>query len=135
MLSERKARRTFDTQHVCQPDDGLLIDVRRDVGHQGEVLDETARLAFGGVAGTKHSPLTRLQRSRSTHLPRLLELGADAGHHAQCADEREPAEDVRDACPLHLEPLQRPVPGGDRTDEARSNMVALELHRVERVKF
>ena len=42
---------------------------------------------------------------------------------------------MRDTGAFHLEPLQRPVPGGDRTDEARSNMVALELHRVERVKF
>jgi hypothetical protein len=40
-----------------------------------------------------------------------------------------------DASTLHLEPLQRPVSGRYRSRKARSKVVALELHGIERVEL
>ena len=40
-----------------------------------------------------------------------------------------------DAGSHHLETLKVPIACRDSTDEARGHMIALELHRVERVEF
>jgi hypothetical protein len=56
--------------------------LRRDVGHEGEILDQTASFTFWGVRGAEHSPLTRLQRTRSTDLSGFFELRVNSRHHA-----------------------------------------------------
>ena len=127
--------RTFYPEHERYPDDRFLLHVRSDMRHQGKVLDQTACFSFGRVAGTKHAPLTGLQRSRPTDLTRLLELRRDTGHHPQGRNERKPTQHVRDARPVHFETLERPVSGGDRPHKTGSDVIALELHRVERVKL
>ena len=103
--------------------------------HQREVLDQPASFSFRRVARTQHAPLTGLQRAGATDLARLLELGRDSGHHPESRDERKPAENMRYASSVHLEPFEGPVPCGYRTHKARSDMIPLELHRIERIEF
>ena len=68
-------------------DDGLLIHICRDMGHQRQVFHQATCFSFRRIAWTQHSPLTRLQRTRSTDFPCLLELRADACHHPESGDE------------------------------------------------
>jgi len=42
---------------------------------------------------------------------------------------------MRDSRTFHLEPLQGPVPGGDGPDEARRDVVALELKCLICIEF
>ena len=71
---------------------------------------ETTHLSLGRVRGAQHPPLGRLQGARPADLAGLLELGGDAGHHAQGGDEGEAGQHLGHALPVHLEPLQGPVP-------------------------
>ena len=103
--------------------------------HKRKVLHQPTRLPFRRIARAQHAPLTRLQRTRPTDLPRLLELGRDARHHPQRRDEREATEDVRDSRTVHLEPLEGPVSCRNGAHEASSDVVALELHGGEGVKL
>ena len=113
----------------------LFFDISRDVGHERQILHQSTSLSFWRVARTQHAPLAGLQRSGSTDLTCLLKLRRYPGHHAESRYEREPAEDMRNAGTVHLEPLQRPIPGGNGANEASSDVITLELHRVERVKL
>lgn len=76
-------RRTFDPQHVYNPLDWFFFHVGRDMRHQREVLNKSARLAFGGVTRAQHTPLTRLQRTGTGHFASLFKLRANTGHHTQ----------------------------------------------------
>lgn len=125
----------LNPQKVCQPNDGLLIHVCRDVGHQCQVFHQTTGFSFRCIAGTEHPPLTRLQRARSADLPRLLELGADTRHHPQGRDKRKTGQYMGNACPVHFESFKRPVSGGDGPHEAGCNEVPSELHGIESVEF
>ena len=127
--------RTLNSEEERNAYDWILLHISRNVCHQREVLDQSAGLSFWGIARTQHTPLARLQRSGTTDLPRLLELGADTRHHTQCADERESTENVSDTGPLHLETLQRPVARTDRAHKASRDVVAHKLHGVERVEL
>lgn len=105
------------------------------MGHQRQVLDQPTRFSFGCIAGTQHSPLTRLESSGTAHFTRLLELRANSCHHAQRANEGQAAEDMSNACAFHLEPLERPVPSADSSGEARCDIVVLHLQGVESVEL
>lgn len=128
-------RRTLDADEEADVPDGLLVNIGRDVGHEGEVLDEATGFSLGRVARAQHAPLARLERTRSTDLARLLELGRDARHHAERRDERQAAEDVRDAGALHLEPLERPVARRDGAHKALRDAITVELELLDRVKL
>jgi len=132
----------------CEAGNGLLLLVRGDVGHEREVLDEAASLAFGCVRGAQHSKLRGLQRTGTRDLASLFKLRRDARHHAQCRDERQARQDLRDPSTLHLEALDRPVsscptgvntnrtsqalklPGRDGVDEAVRDRVLLQLEQT-----
>lgn len=104
------------------------------MGHQRQVLDETARFSFGGIACTQHTPLTRLQSSRTGDLSRLFELRADSSHHSKRGYETQTAENVRDSGTLHSETLNIPVSGRERSCERRCYDVSVHhecIHRVE----
>jgi hypothetical protein len=65
---------TFDSEHQRETDNRSLLYIRRDVCHKSQILDQPTRLSLGRVTRTQHSPLTWLQRSRATNLPRLFKL-------------------------------------------------------------
>lgn len=128
-------RRTFDSDEEANVPNRLLLDIGRDVGHERQVLDESARLSFGGITRAEDTPLTRLERTRSRDLARLLELRRDASHHPERRDERQPREDVSDPRTLHLESLERPVARRDGANEALRDAVAVELELLDGVEF
>lgn len=105
------------------------------MSHQRQVLDKSARLSLRRITRTEHSPLTRLQRSRSRDLARLLKLRRDPRHHAQRRDETQTREDVGDTGALHLETLEGPVTGRDGADETLGDAVAVELELLDRVEL
>ena len=135
LTGEKERRRTFDADEEADVPNRLLLDIRRDVGHEGEVLDESARLSFGGITRAEDTPLTRLERTRTRDLPRLLELRRDPRHHPKRRDERQPREDMGNARALHLEPLERPVARRDRSHKALRDAVAVELELLDRVEL
>mmetsp|Transcript_57798 Transcript_57798/g.152058 ORF Transcript_57798/g.152058 Transcript_57798/m.152058 type:complete len:514 (+) Transcript_57798:764-2305(+) len=106
--------RVLDAEAVADVLQAAFRLARRHVREQGEVLHQAALLALGGVRRTEHAPLRRLQRARPGHLAALLELrlhphhGADAGHVGEAR------EDLGHAGAVDAEPLDVPVPGGDR---------------------
>lgn len=126
---------TFDAKGKGQPSDRFLFDICGDVRHESQILDQSTRLSFWGVTRTKHTPLTGLQRSRTTDLSRLFELRRNASHHSQRRDEAQSAQDVCDPSTFHLKPLQGPVSRRDGPDKSGCDMVTLELHRVEGIKL
>ena len=133
--NNERRRRTLDADEEANVPDRNLLDIGRDVGHEREVLHESARLPLGRVARAQHAPLTRLERSRSRDLSRLLELGRDARHHAEGRDEREAREDVGDPGALHLEALEGPVAGRDGAHEPLRDPVAVQLELLDRVEL
>jgi hypothetical protein len=120
-----RKKRTFNTNKEANVPNRILLNIRRNMRHQRQVLHQSTRLSFRRITRTQHSPLTRLQRSRSTDLPRLLELGRDTGHHSQRRDETQPRKDVSDPRPLHLETLEGPITGRDGADETLSDAVTM----------
>jgi len=133
--TKRHGPLTFDTQQMGQSDNGFLIHVCRDVGHQRQVFHQTTGFSFRGIARTQHSPLTRLQRTRSTNLPRLLELRADTRHHSESGNERKAREHMGYTSPIHFESLEGPVPGGYCSHETGRNEISGELHSVEGIEL
>ena len=129
----------LDAQRVRQRANRLLLVVRGDVRHEGEVFHEAARLPLRGVARAQHPPLARLQRPGARDFARLLKLARDARHHPERGDERETAQDLRHALALHPEPLHRPVSAADGVLEAVGERVLadaledVELRRAVRL--
>ena len=64
----------LDAKLKRQLDELLLLAVCRDVSHECQVFDKTASFSFGCVRGTKHSPLRRLQRTRTRHFTGFFKL-------------------------------------------------------------
>ena len=113
--------------------DRFLVLLRGDVGHEGQVLHQSAPFPLGGVRGAHHPPLGGLEGAGAAHLPRLLELAREAGHHPKDGDEGEAGEDLGDARPLHLEALQRPVAARDGIGEPVGDLVL--AHVADNVKL
>ena len=132
---EQDDRLTFDTDQEADIPDGIFGNIGRDVSHEGEILDQSARFSFGRIGRTKHTPLRGLQSSWTGNLSRLFELRRDSCHHSEGADEGESREDVGDSSSLHLESLEGPVPCRDRSDESLGDSVAMKLELLDRVKL
>ena len=104
--------RTFGPKQERELDDRFLLDTGGNVGHESQILDQTACFSFWSIACAQHAPLTRLQSSRPRDLSRLFKLRADTGHHSEGRYETQAAEDMSNPSTLHSESLDVPVPGG-----------------------
>lgn len=126
---------TFNTQQKGQLNNRLLRNIRRNMGHQRQILHQPTRLSLRRITRAKHPPLTRLQRSRPAHFPRLFKLTRYPCHHPQSTNITKTAQDVCNTSTFHLETLERPVSGGDGADEPGSDVVTLELESLVCVEF
>lgn len=126
---------TFCTEHEGQMNDGPFVYVGRDVGHEGQILDETARFTLWCVAWTKHAPLRGLESSWTRDFSGFLELRGNAGHHAESCNVGQAGEDMGDAGALHSEALDGPVACGDGAHESGGDVVAVHEELLEGVKL
>ncbi len=116
------------------PLDWCFVDIRGDVRHQSQVLDETTSFTFWCIRRTQHTPLGRLKGSRARHFAGLLELTADSGHHAEGTDVAKAAEHVRDAGSVHVEAFDAPVSGLDGPVDSEPDIVGVIADHVDGIK-
>mmetsp|Transcript_21736 Transcript_21736/g.71902 ORF Transcript_21736/g.71902 Transcript_21736/m.71902 type:complete len:279 (+) Transcript_21736:1366-2202(+) len=63
----------FHTSSLKQLDYDLRCATDRDVGHEGKILDQTARLALGSLCWANDTPLCVVQLSRLCNFPLLAD--------------------------------------------------------------
>jgi len=84
-----------------------------DVGHQGQVFDEPARLPLGRLRRAHHAPLRVVQLARLGQLALAPDGGVDAAQVGERGRERQAVEDLGDAGAHVGRALGAPVAGGD----------------------
>uniref|UniRef100_A0A2P2MN71 DNA-directed RNA polymerase subunit beta n=1 Tax=Rhizophora mucronata TaxID=61149 RepID=A0A2P2MN71_RHIMU len=73
-LFSRQKFQVFNTQTITQSNQGVFFFISGNMSHQGQVLHQSTRFTLRSITRTKHSPLARLQCSRSTYFPGLHQL-------------------------------------------------------------
>lgn len=103
----------------------------RDVGHEGEVFDESARLSFGRLGRADHAPVRVVELTRLGDLAIATDGSVAASEMGEGRGKGVTVEDLRDSgFRLHRLLLVAPVAGRERVLESVGDRVGLD-GRVE----
>lgn len=106
----------FSARYVADPkNDTAWGNGRRSRASPTGMTTDTAEtpwgpyLSFRSVRRAEHSPLRRLERSRTTHFSCFFKLGRDSCHHAQCGYIWQARQHLSHTLAIHFKSLQRPI--------------------------